>query len=325
MRTLYKPNIFNKKKGLLLALLFTGCICQAQNGKIIEKTPYELPDTTVQRLSGLLPDLQTVLGSVNFFKIVYLSDGLKVKGLLAVPKKEGQYPCLVFNRGGNREFGVINDVQMVRLLGGPASWGYITIASQYRGNAGGEGQEEFGGKDVDDVLNLLPAFDQLTGADTTRIGIFGWSRGGMETYLALAKTCRFKAGVIASGMADAFTTIRKRPQLLNQYEQLAPGYSQNKDSVLKTRSAVYWADKLCATTPLLLLTGSADWRVSPDEQLEMVHKLYEIKHPMRFELFEGGQHSLAEHYEEVNHAIRTFLDTYLRDGKKWPSLEPHGN
>lgn len=313
------------RNALLFILLLMGLISYSQNGKIIEKTPYEVPADTLKKLAGFFPDLNNIISSVNFYKIVYLSDGLKVKGLLSVPKKEGKYPCLIFNRGGNREFGLLGDAEMVRLLGGPASWGYITVASQYRGNGGGEGKEEFGGKDVDDVLNLIPFFDNLAGADTSRIGVFGWSRGGMQTYLALARTCRFKAGIIASGMADAYTTIQKRPEMLNPFQNLAPGYSKNKDSVLRSRSAVYWADKLCATTPLLLLTGSADWRVSPDEQLEMVHKLYEIKHPMRFELFEGGQHNLREHYDEVNHAIRTFLDAYLRDGRMWPNMEPHGN
>jgi hypothetical protein len=93
---------------------------------------------------------------------------------------------------------------------------------------------------------------------------------------------------------------------------------------LKSRSAVYWTDKICTTTPLLLLTGSADWRVSPEEQLEMVSRLYQIKHPLRFEFFEGGQHSLIEHLDEVNHVTRNFLDTYVRDMKTWPNLEPHG-
>ena len=100
---------------------------------------------------------------------------------------------------------------------------------------------------------------------------------------------------------------------------------QNKDSILKSRSAVYWADKICMTTPLLLLTGSADWRVSPDEQLEMVNKFYEIKHPLRFELFEGGQHSLIEHFDEVNHITKNFLDKYVRDKQLFPSLGTHGN
>jgi hypothetical protein len=56
----------------------------------------------------------------------------------------------------------------------------------------------------------------------------------------------------------------------------------------------------------------------------MVSKLYEIKHPLRFEFFEGRQHSLIEHLEEVNHVARNILDTYVRDKNTWPSLEPHG-
>jgi len=99
----------------------------------------------------------------------------------------------------------------------------------------------------------------------------------------------------------------------------------NRDSVLKSRSAAYWPEKICTTTSLLLLAGSADWRVAPEDALQMVNRLYEIKHPLRFEFFEGGQHSLIEHTDEVNHAIKVFLDSYVRDKKTWPSLEPHGN
>ncbi|MGB3077105.1 MAG: prolyl oligopeptidase family serine peptidase, partial [Chitinophagales bacterium] len=133
-----------------------------------------------------------------------------------------------------------------------------------------------------------------------------------------------KAAIVGSGMADGFIQTKKRPEMDSVFMELAPGYLQNKDSVLKTRSAVYWADRICMTTPLLLLTGSADWRVSPEEQFEMVNKLYEIKHPLRFEFFEGGQHSLIEHFDEVNQAVKNFLDKYVRDGQPIPSLQPHG-
>ena len=50
-----------------------------------------------------------------------------------------------------------------------ARWGYVVVASQYRGNDGGEGREEFGGADVNDVLNLLPVLEQVTSADTARL------------------------------------------------------------------------------------------------------------------------------------------------------------
>ena len=155
--------------------------------------------------------------------------------------------------------------------------------------------------------------------------MFGWSRGGMMTYLALTKTDKIRAAVIGSGLADALMTTKKRPEMDSVFLQLAPGFKLNRDSVLKSRSAVYWADKICMTTPLLLLTGSAVWRISPAEQFEMVNKLYEIKHPLRFELFEGGQHSLIEHIDEVNHVVRNFLDLYVRDKKVFPSMDEHGN
>lgn len=297
---------------------------QSQNGKIISQSKYMIADSSIKKWEKNIPDLKAMISSIDFFSITYLSDGLKVNGYLAVPKKEGKFPAVIYNRGGNRDFGALSDGQLIRFLALTASWGYVCIASQYRGNGGSEGKEEFGGKEVNDILNLIPCLSAIEKADTSRIGMWGWSRGGMMTYLALAQTNKIKAAVVGSGMADAFVQTKKRPEMDTVFAELAPGYYRNKDSVLKIRSAVYWADKICMTTPLLLLTGSADWRVSPEEQLEMVNKLYEAKHPVRFEFFEGGQHSLIEHFDEVNHAAKHFLDTYVRDGRTIPSLEPHG-
>ncbi len=314
------------KKHLTILSLFllTAFNAHSQNGRIIEQKRYVIADSVVAEIAKTLPNAQSLVAEIDFFNITYLSDGLKVKGYLAIPKKPGKFPCVIVNRGGNRESGAWNDFKVLRFFGEIADWGYVVIGSQYRGNAGSEGREEFGGSDVNDILNLVPSLSQVDKADTSRIGMYGWSRGGMMTYLALTKTTKMKAAIVGSGMADAFIQTKKRPEMDTVFAELAPGYYQNRDSVLRTRSAVYWVDKICQTTPLLLLTGSADWRVSPEEQFEMVRKLYEIKHPVRFEFFEGGQHSLIEYNDEVNHVARNFLDTYVRDGKKWPSLDPHG-
>jgi dipeptidyl aminopeptidase/acylaminoacyl peptidase len=296
----------------------------SQNGKIIEHKPYMIADSVIAKIEKTIPEAKSLRDNADFFKIVYLSDGLKITGYMSVPKKAGKYPCVIFNRGGNRDHSSIGDNGLIRFFGLVSNWGYVVVGSQYRGNAGGEGKEEFGGSDVNDIINLIPLLSNVEKADTSRIGMFGWSRGGMMTYLALTKTNKMKAAVVGSGMADAIMITSKRPEMDSVFMELAPGYFLNRDSVLKARSAVYWADKICKTTPLLLLTGSADWRVSPEEQLEMVSKLYEVKHPLRYKFFEGGQHSLVEHFDEVNHSIKTFLDAYVRDKKEWPNLEPHG-
>jgi dipeptidyl aminopeptidase/acylaminoacyl peptidase len=86
-------------------------------------------------------------------------------------------------------------------------------ASQYRGNAGGEGVEQFGGDDVNDVLSVILLLEQPPRVDPERIGLYGWSRGGMMTYLALTRTPRIRAAVIGAGLADAFRLVTLRPEM----------------------------------------------------------------------------------------------------------------
>jgi dipeptidyl aminopeptidase/acylaminoacyl peptidase len=199
------------------------------------------------------------------------------------------------------------------------------VASQYRGNAGGEGVEEFGGRDVNDVLNLLPLLASQPRADTARVGMYGWSRGGMMTYLALARTDRVAAAIVGAGLADAFDTVARRPEMERDvFAELVPGFAQDRERALAARSAVRWADKFPARTPVLLLHGTADWRVNPREALSLSERLLEHRRPFRLVMLEGGDHGLSEHRAEVDRLAREWLDRYVRDRKPWPSLEPHG-
>lgn len=308
-------------KKLLLLLLLIGSIACAQDGKIISKEALVVSDSIRTRLAESVPELD----AIQFSKITYLSDGLKVTGYIAEPKKEGNYPCIISNRGGNREFGEWNPLSVAFFMGKMASWGYVVVASQYRGNDGGEGIEQFGGDDINDVLNLMPVLEQLPKADTARIGIEGGSRGGMMTYLAMKETCRFKAAAVIAGMADAHLSIKNRPEMEKHvFSELAPNYWADKKNQLNIRSAVLWADKMCKTTPLLVMHGSADWRVSAEESLSLVSQLYKYKHPTRFILFEGADHGIREYREDMFHAMKNHFDRYVRDESPLPNMDPHG-
>lgn len=311
-------------KHLALIILCTLCLSActwSQNGKILSKVPLTLPDSVTTRLAEVLPNLD----DIQFSRLTYLSDGLKVTAYLAEPKAEGLYPCIIANRGGNRDFGQWNPLSMGYFLGNMAGWGYVVVATQYRGNDGGEGQEQFGGDDVNDVLNLIPLLEQISSADTSRIGIQGGSRGGMMTYQALRESCRFKAAAVVAGVTNSFTSISDRPDMEQYvYAELVPNYPQDKDEQLKKRSAVFWADQLCKTTPLLIMHGSADWRVSPKQSLELVQKLYEYRHPVRLILFEGADHGIREFRTDMFYEMRRHFDLYLRDGHPLPDMEPHG-
>jgi dipeptidyl aminopeptidase/acylaminoacyl peptidase len=270
-------------------------------------------------------DVDDILNGVVLQRIVYLSDVLRVRGYLAEPHAGNALPAVVFNRGGNREFGALHDTAAAIFLGTLAHHGYIAVASQYRGNAGGDGREEFGGADVNDVLNLIQLIEQHPRADPSRIGMEGWSRGGMMTYLALAKTDRIRGAVIGAGMADAFSIVDKRPEMEHDvFAELVPNWGTEREAALNARSAVRWAERLHKGTPILLLHGSADRRVHPTEALDMARALYETRHPFRFVFLGGADHGITQYRAEVYRATLEWLNRYVRDGAVLPSLEPHG-
>jgi dipeptidyl aminopeptidase/acylaminoacyl peptidase len=314
----------------IIGVIVTVALCVlrpalAQDGTLVEASAVTFSEEMLTRLETVEPTIRTILAQVDLTSMTYLSDGLQVKGYLAVPKRGDRLPCLIFNRGGNRAFGALTDGYAARVLGKLATWGYVVAASQYRGNAGGEGREEFGGADLQDVLHLIPLLESLPQADPSRLGMYGWSRGGLMTYLALTKTDRIRAAVIGGGMSDAFDTVKRRPEMdTGQFAEVIPDYAQHKEAALHARSPVRWPERLHKHTPLLLLHGSADWRVHPTQALAMASALYASQHPFRFVFFEGGDHGLSEYRAEVDALVHAWLDRYVRDRQPWPSLEPHG-
>lgn len=284
------------------------------------------PNGTIVARAAVAVEDKELAEKVAVEDITYVSDGLKIKGFLITPKAgEGKLPCIIWARGGNRDFGAVTPMVATRMLASIAARGYVVVASQYRGGGGSEGADEFGGAEVNDILSLFPLLEKEPRADATRVGLYGWSRGGMMTYLVLAKTDRIRAAVIGGGLSDAFDAVEKRPEMLNVFSALAPNWNENKDAALVSRSAIRWAEKLNKTTPILLMHGTSDWRVDPGQSMRMASKLIELKHPVRLILFEGGDHGLSEWRAERTAAAMEFFDRYVRDGKKWPSTEPHGD
>jgi dipeptidyl aminopeptidase/acylaminoacyl peptidase len=110
----------------------------AQDGQLVGASAVMLNEETLTRLESIEPTIRTILAQVDVQLMTYLSDGLKVKGYLAVPKHGDTLPCLIVNRGGNRAFGALTDGSAARVLGKLATWGYVVAASQYHGNAGGK-------------------------------------------------------------------------------------------------------------------------------------------------------------------------------------------
>ncbi|MEO7487026.1 MAG: prolyl oligopeptidase family serine peptidase, partial [Ferruginibacter sp.] len=253
---------------LLLIIFLNFFQAKSQNGKIIDQVPFELPDSIKVRDAKYFD--WKLIETVNFYHITYLSDGLKVKGYMSVPKQSGKYPCIIYNRGGNRENSAISDYAFIALQGYLSYGGYVVVASQYRGNAGGEGKEEFGGKDIDDVLNLFPLLNHVENADTSKIGMMGGSRGGMMTYLALTKTNLIKAAVVISGIGDFKQALEHTNfNADNMFYNWLPEYRENKESFIKKRSPIEFANDICKTTPIFIVQGTGDGTVTTPQVFDL--------------------------------------------------------
>ena len=226
-------------------------------------------------------------------RITYLSDGLKVVGFLWKPQDTvgKQFPLIIFNRGGNREFGKLTPWFHLGFYA-YVSKGFVVIASQYRGNDGGEGREEYGGVDVRDVLNLIPLARSLGYIDTHNVFMLGWSRGGMMTYLALQHNIPVNAVAVGGGLTDLVAEGKRRPALANVWREVISGFEKHGEELLRERSAVYWAEQI--NVPVLILHGGADWRAEPKSQAQaFANRLHELGKTYELIIYPDDDHGLS--------------------------------
>jgi len=280
--------------------------------KIIEREIISLTEQQNKMIiSGWGSD---VLEKTIVEKITYVSDGLKVKGYIAYPKDNSKtYPSIIWCRGGYGNAGAIDKFTARGIFGQLASWGYCVIASQYRGNDGSEGHDDFGGDDVNDVLNLIPLADEIQQANKDVWGIEGWSRGGMMTYLTLTRTNIFKAAIVSGGIANLRCNVEESKFMRRLYEHSLGNYSESElKKRCQQRSIVNFPEKLPKETPILLIHGNADERVLPHDSLDLSYKLLEHKIPFRLVMLEGGDHFLKSHRKEVDEMRRNWFEKYLK-------------
>ena len=321
------------KQIILILVTLLNFSCTAQEARIVEKQKINWED-----YEGLYENYEEkkfsekfhFLENVNMYEITYLSDGLKIQSFAAIPKKEGKHPVIIYNRGGNRDFGALQlfrgkfKYPVAYYFSKMASEGYVVIGCNYRGCGESEGNDEFGGKDINDVLNLIEVVKEIPEADDTKIGMYGWSRGGMMTYLTLPRTNQIKAAVVGGAPSDK--TIIDRPNMeTNVYAELIPNYWENKEEELKKRSAFYFADQFPKNVPLLILHGNSDWRVESSNSLKLAMELDKHRVPYRLKIYEGGDHGLREFREEVDYEVMNWFKRFLKDEETLPNMELHGN
>jgi len=246
---------------------------------------------------------------VNCYQIQYKSDGLDVVGFVLIPQSVGsKFPVLIFNRGGYRETAKISRLNALKYLFYLSSEGYVVLASQYRGSDGGQGEDEFGGKDVNDVLNLIPLAKSLPFADSNKIVMLGFFRGGMMTYLAIKEGAPIQAAAVVGGITDLIQWEIDRPAVGE--EILKPLIKPANVETYKARSAFYWPEKI--NVPVLIIHGEKDLNVNPNHAENFAIKLEKAEKIHKLALFQRDDQWVSIHRKERNHMIFDWFRKYLQ-------------
>jgi|WetSurMetagenome_2_1015567.scaffolds.fasta_scaffold300967_1 dipeptidyl aminopeptidase/acylaminoacyl peptidase len=251
-----------------------------------------------------------IANNIETYEFFYNSDDESVKGYLSFPKdNKDKLPVIIWNRGGDNKSGLLDDFLASGILGEIASWGYIVFASQYRK------KDEFGGKDINDVLNLIDEAKKYKFSDEDKIGMEGWSRGGMMSYLTLTKTQEIKCCIVVAGLSNLIRNESENNKLAKVYENHF-GVDDEEEFARrkKNRSAIFWADKINKNTNILFIHGTADDKISAEDSIEMYKRLSELNVDTKYELklINNGDHYLRKDRKNISKVRKNWFDSYLK-------------
>ena len=242
------------------------------------------------------------------YKFTYLSDYCEVKGYISLPldciKNSTPAKCILYNRGGNSNIGLLSDESTAVIC---ASTNRIVIASQYRGADGGTGNDEFGGKDLNDVKTLIDMCENtFEFADMTDFCIAGVSRGGMMSYMTARTDSRIKGIIAISAVSDLEKAYEEREDMKNLLQNSIGGSPTDLPDEYKKRSAICWADEI--KVPVLMIHSKLDEMVSYSQAENLNAEFQKNNLDCTFITYDDNVHGLHnEDAEKINNWIeKTF-------------------
>ena len=249
-------------------------------------------------------------GKRRIYIFKYLSDGKEVAGYLSL-LTQGEHPSIIFLRGGNGKFGILRPNNTFSYMEG-----YNVIGTLYRGNLY-EGEDEFGGNDINDVENLIKFTPQLEQHTNKQIkppfSMIGVSRGAMQMFVSLSRSNLVKnnvqTAVSISGNVDINTTTKLRPEMKYMFEKKFNNQKQFNDFQrwLNYRNPVSLINQLNPSLNVLMIYGLKDNRVPIEEQNNFYNALKKTRRKVEFIKLPDAGHGMDEHLDEVKKLIVKFL------------------
>lgn len=247
-------------------------------------------------------------------------DGITLHGYLTLPNgaETKNLPLLVYPHGGpwlRNRWGYHSETQFF------ANRGYAVLQVNYRGSQGygklfwQAGFKELGRKMQDDITDGVQWLIKEGIADTSRIGIYGFSFGG---YFALNGAIQnpelYKCAISYCGVTNLFAYLKNIPPYYKPYLQMTYemiGNPETDAEYFREYSPAFHTDKI--KVPLLIAQGAKDTRVSAEEVNHFVKTLKKQKQKVNYIYLENEGHGFENtenkiaFYSEVERFLREYI------------------
>ena len=290
---------------------------------------FALNGTTLTRWTSHNPWLAEIDFGTQRTMTYTARDGQQIEGILIEPVggvPKGGAPTIMMVHGGPESHytnGWLTGYSMPGQVG--AGQGYAVFHPNYRGSTGygtafsKQHQGDYAGKEFDDIVDAKRALVAEGVTDADRTGITGGSYGGFASaWGATYYSSEYAASVMFVGISNnlsKFGTTDIPNEMYLVHERKWPW--EEWDHLLE-RSPIYHVDK--AETPILIMHGAEDTRVSPTQSYELYRniKVRKPDTPVRLVLFPGeghGNRRAASRYD-YNLRMMQWFDTYLKTGDR---------
>lgn len=222
------------------------------------------------------------------------TDKVKVSGILytadSIPSKK---PLVIYIHGGpvsQDDYGF--DITRHILAGA----GYTVAAVNYRGSSGRGLQfskaieSDWGNKEVDDIINTANYLVKEGWVDESKMGLGGWSYGGITTNYTIAKDSRFKAAVSGAGSSLQMTMYGTDQYVLQYDEELGAPW-KNPQKWMQLSYPYFNVQKI--KTPTLFMASEDDFNVPVAGAEQMYQAFKGAGIPTELVIYPGQHHGVA--------------------------------
>ena len=249
-------------------------------------------------------------------------DGTEIEAFVVKPpgfSSRRRYPGILLIHGGPQaQYDTSFDFQ-AQLY---AANGYVVVMPNPRGSTG-YGQDfcraiwkAWGERDYEDVMAAVDYIVAQGWADPQRLGVTGWSYGGMLTNHVITKTDRFKAAATGASAALYVTNFGHDQYQLWWADELGLPWEPESRQLYDKLSPFNRIEKV--VTPTLVLGGQEDWNVpiANSEQLFLALKLRGV--PTELVVYPEESHGIdtPSHAKDVSERYLRWFGKYLKGEKQ---------